>query len=328
MEQKNYYLGLDIGTNSVGYAVTDENYNLIKHGGEAMWGSHVFESGNQAEERRGFRTARRRSARKKQRVTLLNEIFAPELAKVDERFLIRRKESALYREDVESIDQNIVFNDKEYNDSDYYHQFPTIHHLIVELMQSDEPHDIRLVYEACAYIVAHRGHFLSDVSSSNVKEVLNFQKVYQAFETTYERLYDELPWNCDVEKFSEILKEQKSISVKEKSFLELLNNGKKFKSQEGERISKEGIIKLLSGGTYDLQKLFPGMEVEEKTSVCLKKPEEEFLNILSLAGEEADILIAMRNLYDWATLADILKGKNSISEGKVQIYEQHKKDLK
>ena len=25
-----YYLGLDIGTNSVGWAVTDENYNLCK----------------------------------------------------------------------------------------------------------------------------------------------------------------------------------------------------------------------------------------------------------------------------------------------------------
>ena len=28
---KKYYLGLDIGTNSVGWAVTDENYNLCKY---------------------------------------------------------------------------------------------------------------------------------------------------------------------------------------------------------------------------------------------------------------------------------------------------------
>lgn len=33
-----YYLGLDIGTNSVGWAVTDENYNLCKFGGKRMWG--------------------------------------------------------------------------------------------------------------------------------------------------------------------------------------------------------------------------------------------------------------------------------------------------
>ena len=28
MQTKNYYLGLDIGTDSVGYAATDESYNL------------------------------------------------------------------------------------------------------------------------------------------------------------------------------------------------------------------------------------------------------------------------------------------------------------
>lgn len=28
--EQDYYLGLDIGTESVGYAVTDENYNILK----------------------------------------------------------------------------------------------------------------------------------------------------------------------------------------------------------------------------------------------------------------------------------------------------------
>ena len=32
-----YYLGLDIGTNSVGWAVTDEKYNILKSHGKAMW---------------------------------------------------------------------------------------------------------------------------------------------------------------------------------------------------------------------------------------------------------------------------------------------------
>ena len=31
MESKKFYLGLDIGTNSVGFCVTDENYNIIKN---------------------------------------------------------------------------------------------------------------------------------------------------------------------------------------------------------------------------------------------------------------------------------------------------------
>ena len=43
MENGNYYIGLDIGTDSVGYAVTDEEYNLLKFHGEPAWGTTVFD---------------------------------------------------------------------------------------------------------------------------------------------------------------------------------------------------------------------------------------------------------------------------------------------
>lgn len=39
---KNYYLGLDIGTNSVGWAVTDDEYNLCKFKKKDMWGIRLF----------------------------------------------------------------------------------------------------------------------------------------------------------------------------------------------------------------------------------------------------------------------------------------------
>ena len=32
-----YYLGLDMGTNSVGWAVTDANYNLLKAKGKPVF---------------------------------------------------------------------------------------------------------------------------------------------------------------------------------------------------------------------------------------------------------------------------------------------------
>lgn len=329
-EKKNYYLGLDIGTNSVGYAVTDEDYNLIKHRGEAMWGSHIFEEAKQSAERRQFRTARRRGDRKKQRVALIGEIFAPEIAKVDSRFFIRRQESGLYREDVESEDKYIVFNEKDYNDSSYYKEYPTIHHLIDELMTSDEPHDVRLVYLACAYLVAHRGHFLSEVSKDNVGELLDFEKVFSSFSECYERNYGEFPWDCDTEtiaSFREILLRKARVTEKEKYFLELLNHGKKYKAAEDDEISKEGIVKLLSGGTYALDKLFPKIEFAEKVSVCFKKSEEEFLAVLELLEDDAEILTALRNVYDWASLAEALQGGTSISKGKVEVYNQHKRDL-
>ena len=40
--EKDYYLGLDIGTNSCGFAVTDENYNILKKKGKKLWGVRLF----------------------------------------------------------------------------------------------------------------------------------------------------------------------------------------------------------------------------------------------------------------------------------------------
>lgn len=37
MLEKPYYLGLDMGTNSVGWAVTDQQYNLLKAKKQAMF---------------------------------------------------------------------------------------------------------------------------------------------------------------------------------------------------------------------------------------------------------------------------------------------------
>ena len=327
MENKKYYVGLDIGTSSVGYAVTDEDYNLLKHNGEPMWGSHIFEEGVTAEGRRSFRTARRRNARKKQRVALLSEIFAPEIANVDERFFIRRQESALYRDDVNESDKYIVFNDKDFTDRDYYEKYPTIHHLICELIQDPEPHDVRLVYMACAYLVAHRGHFLSEVSKDDIAKVTDFQVVYDALMEAFSSGYDLEPWHCDAEKFKDILKSVTSVRDKEKQFLDLVNEGEKFKTEEDDEIALEGVIKLLSGGTYDLAKMFPRAGIEETKISFKKTKEEEFEAILVTLEDYADFLLALHNVYDWSILDDVLHGNEFISLGKVDTYEQHKADL-
>lgn len=326
MQKRKYYVGLDIGTNSVGYAVTDSEYKLLKHGGEAMWGSHIFDEGKTSAERRSFRTARRRNDRKKQRAVLLYEIFAPEIEKVDPRFFIRRKESALFRTDVDPADRYLIFNDDTYSDREFYQDYPTIHHLIVELMNQKEAHDIRLVYLACAYLVKHRGHFLFEVDKDNVREVTDFHTVYAKLLDTFAE-FDIAPWKCEEEKFREVLREKHTVTRKEKDFIVLLNNGKKFKTDEDELVSRAGIIRLLSSGTVELSKLFPKLVFEDKISVSFRMPEEEFLSVLGILDDEADLLAALRNVYDWATLADALKDGDSISKGKVEIYEQHKKDL-
>lgn len=122
MEKQNYDIGLDIGTDSVGYAVTDEQYNLCKFKGEPMWGTTLFDAAQTAIECRGFRTARRRLDRRQQRVSLLMELFASEIAKTDEGFFKRIKESYLYPET--DNDKVRIFDTYE-KQKDYISKYPT-----------------------------------------------------------------------------------------------------------------------------------------------------------------------------------------------------------
>ena len=112
--KKEYYLGLDIGTNSLGWAVTDTDYNVIKKNGKALWGVRLFTEAETAAERRTFRTSRRRVQRRRQRIKLLQELFAPEIAKVDMGFFQRMSESRLYAEDRSEGNKqsNALFDEK------------------------------------------------------------------------------------------------------------------------------------------------------------------------------------------------------------------------
>ena len=91
-----YYLGLDIGSNSIGWAVTDEHYNILKFRKKLMWGSRLFDEAQTAAERRLKRCMRRRIQRRRWRLDLLDAIFAEELNKKDPNFLpIRIQGSSL-----------------------------------------------------------------------------------------------------------------------------------------------------------------------------------------------------------------------------------------
>ncbi|MCC8016506.1 MAG: hypothetical protein LIO43_03860 [Clostridiales bacterium] len=82
-EKKPYFIGLDIGTDSVGWAVTDKEYTVEKFRKNAMWGVRLFDESKTAQERRMFRTARRRT---KERLALLETLFDSEITKVDDSF--------------------------------------------------------------------------------------------------------------------------------------------------------------------------------------------------------------------------------------------------
>ena len=295
MEKKKYYFGLDIGTDSVGYAVTDEEYNLIKFHGEPAWGVTVFNKAVGGEERRMYRTARRRAYRKKIRIQWLQELFAVEIAKVDEKFYKRLRESYLYREDAE--DQYTLFCDSNYTDKDYYRQYPTIHHLITDLMESVEPHDVRLVYLACAWLVAHRGHFLSNVSKEKVGEIRDFEATFNKLNQFLEEKGCQIPWReRNIENISVALKKKESVKDKIKSLTVAMLGEKKLpkESQEDFPYSFEAITKLLAGGKCKLKELFVNDDYEEIGSISLDMDEEKFAEIMSAIGEDYDLIAALK----------------------------------
>ncbi|NLA70316.1 MAG: type II CRISPR RNA-guided endonuclease Cas9, partial [Clostridiales bacterium] len=200
---KNYTIGLDIGTASVGWAVIDDEFNLaqgkkrINDNGTKrktktnLWGVRLFDEGETAEERRLKRGLRRRYTRRHERLNYLRGIFEPEITKVDESFLIRLDESFYQADDKKALEYK--FRDKNGNlitkkvqnkeiykyplfktekeEKEYYKTYPTIYHLREHLMKSEEKEDIRLVYLAMHHILKYRGHFVNQGQNFDLKNI-------------------------------------------------------------------------------------------------------------------------------------------------------------
>ena len=94
------------------------------------------------------------------RIELLQELFAEEICKVDPGFYQRLEDSKFYIEDKKIAEKYTLFIGTEYNDKDYYRQFPTIYHLRAALIKGKKEYDVRLVYLAIHHILKNRGHFL------------------------------------------------------------------------------------------------------------------------------------------------------------------------
>ncbi len=163
-KKRPYYIGLDCGTNSVGWAVTDGTYRLLKgthriksENGtktkkQTLWGFRLFDEADTAAERRIHRSARRRGERAKTRLKLLRLLFRDEIAKVDPEFYQRLKESFYYEEDkrLRKNSKNTLFDDSSFTDKDFHKKYPTIWHLRQAIIKADESEsfDIRLYFLA------------------------------------------------------------------------------------------------------------------------------------------------------------------------------------
>ena len=307
----------------IGWAVTDTQYRLKKFKGNAMWGVRLLDESDTAEERRGFRTAVRRSKRKRDRIEWLQSLFAEEIARVDVSFFQRLKESNLYLEDKSAAVPYAVFADEDFTDKDFHRAYPTVYHLRKELIENGYPHDVRLVYLALHHLIKHRGHFLFESLSAD--EVNSFEIVLESLNET---LSDELDLRLDSEDISalgEALKsKQLNRTEKYNRLLALCEVNKKQEPQKAEAIA------LLSGKVGKLSILFanPSIDEEEvKKAELGGNYEERSAEYQGLLGERFIVIEKLKAVYDWAVLADILDGERYISCAKVKSYEKHRSDL-
>ena len=329
--RKKYYLGLDIGTNSVGWAVTDENYNLYKYAGKRMWGIRLFEGGETAEQRRISSSNRRRLSRKKQRIDLLQELFAEEIAKMDPTFFIRLNESRLHLEDKSTGEKFPLFTDKDYTDIQYYKEYPTMYHLRKELIENSKVHDVRLVYLACHHILKNRGHFLINGSFSDVKKL---SSVCESMLNSFNGISKYQIEINDIERLEEILSDRKKQkSVKAKELIQIFECGP-CEDKTDEKTCKaivSNLSKWLTGLKGNINSIFD-MQFEEIDTSSFSFTEPKYEDTISAALEEkypdyADVIQKIKAVYDWSVLVEIMAGEDYLSFAKVNAYNKHKENL-
>ena len=333
MSNKSYSIGLDIGTNSVGWAVITDDYkvpskkmkvlgNTDKHFiKKNLIGALLFDEGTTAEDRRLKRTARRRYTRRKNRLRYLQEIFSQEISKVDSSFFHRLDDSFLVPEDKRGSKYPIFATLAE--EKEYHKNFPTIYHLRKQLANSKEKADLRLIYLALAHMIKYRGHFLYE-ESFDIKNN-DIQKIFNEFISIYDNTFEGSSLSGQNAQVEAIFTDKISKSAKRERVLKLFPD-EKFTGLFSE------FLKLIVGNQADFKKHF---DLEEKAPLQFSKDtyDEDLENLLGQIGDDfADLFVAAKKLYDAILLSGILtvtdpSTKAPLSASMIERYENHQKDL-
>lgn len=330
---KPYSIGLDIGTNSVGWAVITDSYKVPskkmkvlgntskKYVKKNLLGTLLFESGITAEGRRLKRTARRRYTRRRNRILYLQEIFSTEMAKIDESFFQRLDDSFLVPD--EKRDSKYPIFGNLVKEKTYHDEFPTIYHLRKYLADSSKKADLRLVYLALAHMIKYRGHFLieGDFNSRNN----DIKKNFQDFLDSYNAIFESDLSLENSKQLEEIVKDKISKSAKKDRLLKL------FPGEKNSGIFSE-FLKLIVGNQADFRKYF---NLDEKTSLHFSKEsyDEDLETLLGHIGDDySDVFLKAKKLYDAILLSGILTVTDNeteapLSSAMIMRYKEHEEDL-
>lgn len=328
---KNYNIGLDIGTESVGWAVVEAGTQKIIRKGKgnkrkSLWGVRLFSPADTAEKRRQQRSTRRRYERRRQRINLLQGEFINEIDKVDGNFFKKLQESKYNEIDTNNKTILLTKEEKELI-KEYNKKYHTIYHLRKDLIENKEKKDIRLVYLAIHHIIKYRGNFLYNTDGFNVNDLNIKDKLNNIFESLI-NLLPELEIREDYDTITEKLEEKifdkniNDVKVNVKNLLTDISSNKKF--------AKE-FASMIIGNQFNLNNMFL-LDIEEKINLSFKGSsyEDNYEDISSKIGDKIEIIDLLKNIYDAIFLKKLFKGsKNTnISSLMVDKYNIHKNDLK
>lgn len=321
-KHQEYNIGLDIGTSSVGWAVTDLNNDILKYKNKNMWGARLFESGSTAVETRNFRGTRRRIQRRKERINILQSLLLDDVEKEYPNFFPMLKETSR----VEEEKKNPTVNGKKYNlfselnfsDLTYYTQYPTIYHLRQALINEKEKFDIRLVYLAIHHIIKYRGNFLYE---GNLK--IDGDEILEEIHSLVDFIENTLEIKCTL-KSEEIIKilmqKDQKKSDKKETLIEAFDHNK------NEKTIINNIINSILGYKFDLSKIF-SINIENEVISFSNEIENED-EIKEALHEQVYVYDSMQKIYNWCVLQDILQGNKNISQAYIEKFEKYKYDLK
>lgn len=341
---KKYFLGLDVGTSSIGWAVSDENFNLLKLKGKTAWGARLFDEANDAKARRSKRSMRRRMARRRYRIYLLNEyVFGKEIEKVDPTFFLRLSESNLVFDDKDEkakVKYPLFINKTE--EKEFFKLYPTIYHLRKAQIENDPKafSDIRYLYLSVHHIIKKRGNFLTEGTYDPNKPVTN-----EMVEEVNDMLTSFIQDNADegddfdetiidmstVNNIRRILdgdKKDKNKKDKQKEIIALFKKGSDIFSEKEDQKAWDELIDLLAKTVTGGKKTIK--DENENSVECdfnrnYEETRPEYENIL---GEKIVFLDMAKSIYDAQYIKELLGSEKYISYAMINAFESHKKDLK
>lgn len=328
-DSKKMYIGLDMGTSSVGWAVTDEHYNLRRAKGKDLWGVRLFDEAQTSAERRTYRISRRRRQREVARLALLKDYFADEIAKVDPGFFLRLEESAFWQEDrSEDNRQNYsLFADKKFTDKEFFEKYPTIFHLRKELIESKDAYDVRMVYLALANMFKHRGHFLNTTLSTE-DTGSDIVSAWQAF--CEKALMFDIQFSDDENTALTIENCLSTKGLSKSRIAEKLISELNVAKNEKNKVE---LLKMMAGCTGKLISIYGDEALDEehkKQTLCFRDNayEEKELEAREILGDEYfELIETAKEIHDIGLLANVMKGETHLTFARVDAYEKHKKDL-